>query len=143
MMNCLKKNCSFFSRSIRNKSNLKGKFRPELKNQKVLPRAVNNQLNIWVAIGGTPESVLRAATFGLPVIFAIIGGDPAHFKPLFDYYRELYSHFGYQPETLQVGVHMHAFFGENSQQTAEEDYPNTATMTRIGAERWPPSKTTI
>jgi len=118
----------------------KGKLRPELKNQQVLPRAVNDHLNIWVAIGGTPESVLRAGKFGVPAIFAIIGGDPAHFKPLFDYYREVYTHFGHKAEAMQVGVHMHSFFGENGKQTAEEYYPTySAQMNRIGRQRgWPP-----
>lgn len=118
----------------------KGKFRPELVNQEVLPRAVNNHLDIWVAVGGTPESVLRAGRLGLPVIFAIIGGNPAHFKPLFDYYRKAYAHFGHDSKTLQVGVHMHSFFGENSRQTADEYYPlYAAQMDRIGRQRgWPP-----
>jgi len=118
----------------------KGKFRHALTNQEVLPRAVNDHLDIWVAVGGTPESVLRAGTYGLPVIFAIIGGDPAHFKPLFDYYQEVYSHFGHKKEKFRVGVHMHAFFGENSQQTADEYYPiYAAQMNRVGKQRgWPP-----
>jgi probable LLM family oxidoreductase len=118
----------------------KGRFRPELVNQEVLPRAVNNQLDIWVAVGGTPESVLRAGRHGLPVIFAIIGGSPAHFRPLFDYYRKAYAHYGHNPEKLEVGVHMHSFFGENSQQTADEYYPlYAAQMNRVGRQRgWPP-----
>ena len=118
----------------------KGKFRPQLLNQQVLPRATNEHLDIWVAIGGTPESVLRAGRFGLPAIFAIIGGDPAHFKPLFEYYREVYAHFGHKQDTLQVGVHIHALFGEKSQQTADAYYPvYAAQMSRIGKERgWPP-----
>jgi probable LLM family oxidoreductase len=117
-----------------------GRFRPGLVNQEVLPRAVNDHLDIWVAVGGTPESVLRAGRLGLPVIFAIIGGHPAHFKTLFDYYRKAYNHFGHTPGTLQVGVHMHAFFGQNSQQTADEYYPlYAAQMNRIGRQRgWPP-----
>lgn len=116
----------------------KGKFRPALVNQEVLPRAVNDNLSIWVAVGGTPASVLRAGRHGLPVIFAIIGGSPAQFKPLFDYYRKAYEHFGHtQPP--QVGVHMHAFFGEDSQQTADDYYPvYAAQMDRIGRQRgWP------
>jgi len=118
----------------------KGKFRPELVDQEVLPRAANGQLDIWVAVGGTPESVLRAGRLGLPVIFAIIGGNPAHFKPLFDYYRKVYAHFGHKPEALQVGVHMHSFFGQDSRQIAEEYYPlYAAQMNRIGRQRgWPP-----
>lgn len=118
----------------------KGKFRPPLQEQLVLPRAVNNELSIWVAVGGTPESVVRAAKYGLPVIFAIIGGNPAHFKPLFDYYRELYQHYGHDIKKLQAGVHMHAFFGDNSRQVADEYYPvYSAQMDRIGRSRgWPP-----
>lgn len=118
----------------------KGNFRPELVNQEVLPRALNNNLDIWVAVGGTPESVLRAGRFGLPVIFAIIGGNPAQFKPLFDYYRKVYAHFGHNEAALQVGVHMHSFFGEDSRQTADEYYPlYAAQMNRIGRQRgWPP-----
>jgi probable LLM family oxidoreductase len=118
----------------------KGKFRPALKNQQVLPRAVNDHLSIWVAIGGTPESVLRAGKHGLPAIFAIIGGNPAQFKPLFDYYREVYKHFKHDPNKLQTGVHMHAFFGEDSKQIAEEYYPvYSSQMDRVGSTRgWPP-----
>lgn len=118
----------------------KGQFRPALVNQEVLPRAVNGSLPIWVAVGGTPESVLRAGRLGLPVIFAIIGGSPAQFQPLFEYYRKAWAHYGHPPGALQVGVHMHSFFGEDSRQTAEEYYPlYAAQMNRIGRERgWPP-----
>jgi probable LLM family oxidoreductase len=118
----------------------KGKFRPALKEQQVLPRAVNDQLDIWVAVGGTPESVLRAGTHGLPVVFAIIGGSPVQFKPLFDYYKEVYEHFKHDSSKFRVGVHMHAFFGEDSQQVADEYYPLYASqMSRVGKSRgWPP-----
>lgn len=117
----------------------KGKFRAELKDQLVLPRAVNNHLNIWVAVGGTPESVVKAGKHGLPVIFAIIGGNPVQFKPLFDYYREVYSHFKHDPAKFQVGVHMHAFFGDDGKQIADEYYPiYSAQMDRVGRSRgWP------
>src|SRR6188768_2838597 len=71
-----------------------GKFRAPLQDQQVFPRAMNNKLNVWVAVGGTPESVVRAARLGLPVMFAIIGGNPTQFQPLFKYYRELFEHFG-------------------------------------------------
>ena len=118
----------------------KGKHRAALKNQQVLPRAVNDHLNIWVAVGGTPESVLRAGRYGLPVIFAIIGGNPAQFKPLFDYYKKVYNHFEHAINNFQVGVHMHAFFGDDSQQTADEYYPiYSSQMDRVGSSRgWPP-----
>lgn len=119
-----------------------GKFRAVLNDQEILPRAVNDELNIWVAIGGTPESVLRAGKFGLPVIFAIIGGNPEQFQPLFDYYRKVYKHFEHDASKLEVGVHMHAFFGDDGQQTADYYYPvYAAQMNRVGATRgWPPFK---
>lgn len=118
----------------------KGKFRAALNKQEILPRAVNDHLNIWVAVGGTPESVLRAGKAGLPVIFAIIGGNPAQFVPLFNYYKEVYQHYNHDMSKFQVGVHMHAFFGDNSQQVADEYYPlYAAQMTRVGSSRgWPP-----
>ncbi|MGC3944626.1 MAG: LLM class flavin-dependent oxidoreductase [Chryseolinea sp.] len=118
----------------------KGKLRPALQDQQVLPRAVNDKLNIWVAVGGTPESVVRAARLGLPVMFAIIGGNPAQFQPLFKYYKELYEHHGHNLADFKVGVHMHSFFGEDSKQTADEYFPvYSSQMTRVGRSRgWPP-----
>ena len=118
----------------------KGRLRPSLNKQQVLPRAYNEQLAMWVAVGGTPESVVRAAKHGLPVIFAIIGGNPAQFVPLFDYYREAWQHYKHDPKKLQVGVHMHCFFGDDSKQVADEYYPlYSAQMNRVGSSRgWPP-----
>jgi len=118
----------------------KGKFRPALQDQPVFPRAIQKPLPVWVAVGGTPASVLRAGKLGLPVIFAIIGGNPAQFRPLFDYYREVYHNAGHAADQFQVGVHMHAFFGENSRQVADTYYPvYAAQMNRIGRDRgWPP-----
>ena len=98
----------------------KGKHRAALNNQLILPRAKNDHLNIWVAVGGTPESVLRAGNLGLPVVFAIIGGNPAQFRPLFDYYKKVYALSKHDESQMQVGVHMHAFFGENSKAIADE-----------------------
>ncbi|MDX1936375.1 MAG: LLM class flavin-dependent oxidoreductase [Flavihumibacter sp.] len=118
----------------------KGKLRPSLTDQQVLPRAVNNNLAIWVAVGGTPESVVRAAKAGLPVIFAIIGGSPSQFVPLFKYYKELYQHFGHDMNKFQVGVHMHSFFGDDGEAVADAYYPLYAgQMNRVGGSRgWPP-----
>ena len=114
----------------------KGKHRAALQDQVVLPRAVNNHLNIWVAVGGTPESVVRAAKLGLPVMFAIIGGNPAQFKPLFQNYKELYEHYGHDVNKFQVGVHMHSFFGEDGKAIADAYYPvYSAQMNRVGASR--------
>jgi alkanesulfonate monooxygenase SsuD/methylene tetrahydromethanopterin reductase-like flavin-dependent oxidoreductase (luciferase family) len=100
----------------------KGRFRPALNQQQVLPRA-EQPLKVWIAVGGTPESVLRAAKHGLPVIFAIIGGNPAQFKPLFQYYKDAWEQFGHDKSKFQVGVHMHAFFGEQNKETADYYYP--------------------
>lgn len=117
-----------------------GRFRAALENQAVLPRAVNDQLPVWVAVGGTPASVLRAGRLGLPIIFAIIGGNPAQFKPLFEYYLKAYEHFGHNTRPPELGVHIHSFFGTNSQQTAEAYFPlYAAQMNGIGRQRgWPP-----
>lgn len=118
----------------------KGKFRTPVVNQSVYPRAFNDLLDMWIAVGGTPESVLRAGRYGLPIIFAIIGGSPAQFKPLFDYYQKVYAHFKHPEENLQMGVHMHAFFGENSKTVADKYFPLYAgQMNRIGRQRgWSP-----
>lgn len=118
----------------------KGKFRPELANQEILPRAVNDNLKIWVAVGGTPESVERAGRLGLPVTFAIIGGQPIQFKPLFDYYKKVYQAYGHDMDKFEVGVHMHSLFGDNSQEVSDYYFPlYSAQMNRIGKTRgWPP-----
>src|SRR4051812_22123733 len=98
----------------------KGKFRPALNNQAIFPRPYKNQLDIWVAVGGTPESVVRAARHGLPVIFAIIGGNPAHFKPLFDYYRQGEENFYHDPESFPGGGDIYSFFWGGSRQGGGE-----------------------
>lgn len=118
----------------------KGKFRPELVDQEVLPRAVNDNLKIWVAVGGTPESVERAGRLGLPIMFAIIGGQPTQFKPLFDYYKKVYQAYGHNMDKFEVGVHMHSLFGEKSQDISDYYFPlYSAQMNRIGQSRgWPP-----
>lgn len=120
--------------------NWTGKFRASLVNQQVLPRPVNNHLPIWVAVGGTTESVIRAGKLGLPVMFAIIGGSVANFKPLVEIYEQAYADNGHDMSSFQVGVHMHAFFGDNGKAIADWYYPfYAAQMNRIGASRgWPP-----
>lgn len=117
-----------------------GNFRAPLKDQEVLPRAVNNELAIWIAVGGTPESVIRAARLGLPLMIAIIGGSPAHFSPLFNLYREEYKLYNHDPAKLQIGIHAHSFFGDDGKALADQYFPTYAgQMDRIGKTRgWPP-----
>ncbi|MNQ98471.1 Luciferase-like monooxygenase [compost metagenome] len=93
-----------------------------------------------MAVGGTPESVERAGRLGLPVMFAIIGGQPIQFKPLFDYYKKVYQAYGHDMNKFEVGVHMHSLFGENTSEIADYYYPlYSAQMNRIGRTRgWAP-----
>lgn len=116
-----------------------GKFRPSLKNQTVYPRP-ERELPIWIAVGGTPASVVRAAKNGLPIIFAIIGGRPKQFEPLIKFYKEQYLEYGHDPEKMQIGVHSHTFIGDSEKQVWDEYFPYyKAQMDRIGKERgWAP-----
>ena len=118
----------------------KGTLRAPLVNQKVLPRAVNNHLNIWIGAGGTPESVVRAARLGLPLILAIIGGSPKQFKPLVQLYKDGYKANGHDVPGMQIGIHSHSFAASDGKQAADILYPFYASqMTKIGRERgWPP-----
>lgn len=117
-----------------------GRHRPALKNLGVYPRPVQNPLPVWIAVGGTPESVVRTATLGLPLALAIIGGTPDRFVPYVQLYRDAARQAGHDSATLPVGIHSHAFIADTSQQAAEEFYPPYAeVMTKIGRERgWPP-----
>ncbi len=116
-----------------------GRFRKPLLNQPIFPRPKNNRLPIWVAVGGTTSSVIRAGRMGLPVMFAIIGGAIENFKPLFEVYQQAWVDNGHAMDDFQVGVHMHAFFGANGKEIADKYYPiYAAQMNRIGASRgWP------
>ncbi len=120
----------------------KGKFRAPISNLGVYPRPFQNKLPIWIAVGGTPESVVRAATHGLPLALAIIGGNPAHFVPLVELYRKTALSAG--QGRLPLAVHSHGYISENSQQAADEFFPSYAyVMSRIGRERgWPPTTQT-
>ncbi len=119
--------------------NWRGKFRMPIINQSVYPKPVQEKLPIWIAVGGTKSSIVRAATLGLLIIFAIIGGNPADFNYLFEIYKQVYIENGHDIKTMQIGVHMHSFFGEDSEKIAEEYFPiYGAQMNRIGASRgWP------
>lgn len=120
--------------------NWSGKLRAPLVNQSVLPRATHGgKLPIWIAVGGTPESVLRAARLGLPLIVAIIGGMPKQFQPLIEFYKTEYIKNGHDVSQMQIGIHSHTFMSEEST-AIEQYYSNYASqMNRIGASRgWPP-----
>jgi probable LLM family oxidoreductase len=118
-----------------------GAHRAPLKDQGVYPRPIQNPLPIWVAAGGTPESVVRAGTLGLPLALAIIGGTPERFVPLVDLYREAGARAGHDASTLAVSINSHAYVADDSQRAADEFFPSYAeAMSRIGRERgWPPT----
>ena len=120
--------------------NWSGKFRPALKNQLIYPRPLQNPIPIWIGVGGTPESFIRAGTLGLPLMVAIIGGDTHRFKPLVDLYRQAGKQAGHAPEKLIVGLHSLGFVGNSTEEAVNDYYPGYAeTFTRIGKERgWPP-----
>lgn len=117
-----------------------GKFRPALKNQPVYPRPVQEPLPIWLGVGGTPESFVRAGTLGLPLMVAIIGGETHRFGPLIELYRQAGEKAGYKPEQLKVGLHSLGYVADTTEQAMAEFYPGyAASMTNIGKERgWPP-----
>lgn len=119
--------------------NWKGTLRAPLVNQQVLPRAYNEQLRVWIAVGGTPESVIRAGRLGLPLIIAIIGGYPRQFKPLLQLYKDEYEKGGHDISKMEIGIHSHSFVAEESQAAADGLYPYYARqMSKIGMERgWP------
>jgi probable LLM family oxidoreductase len=117
-----------------------GRHRAALADQPVYPRPFQDRLPIWVAIGGTPASAARAARLGLPMAVAIIGGEPARFAPLLDYYRDQATRAGQNPATLAIGINSHGFIAETTEEAAELFYgPLTGVMNRLGRERgWPP-----
>ena len=118
-----------------------GKHRPPLTGQAVYPRPLQESLPIWVGVGGTPASFVRAGTLGLPLMVAIIGGEFKRFRPLIDLYREAGRRAGHSGENLSVGLHAIGFLGDTTRQAAEDFYPGYAhTFTEIGKERgWPPA----
>lgn len=118
-----------------------GKHRPGLQNLGIYPRPHQSKLPVWVAIGGTPESVARAARLNLPLALAIIGGSPSQFVPHINFYRNASQEAGFDVNKLSISINSHTFVGETSQQAADDFFPSYAqTMTRIGIERgWPPT----
>jgi alkanesulfonate monooxygenase SsuD/methylene tetrahydromethanopterin reductase-like flavin-dependent oxidoreductase (luciferase family) len=116
-----------------------GEYRPTLNGQGIYPRPLQNPLPIWIGVGGTPGSFVRAGLLGLPLMVAIIGGETRKFRPLVDLYREAGRRAGHSPDKLKVGVHSLGYVAENTQEAVDDFYPGYArTMTEIGKERgWP------
>jgi probable LLM family oxidoreductase len=117
-----------------------GKFRASLDHLAVYPRPVQERLPIWVGVGGTPESVVRAASRGLPMALAIIGGMPERFAPFVELYRQSAHESGHDPASLPVSINSHGFIADTRQQALDESFPAVQQlMNRIGRERgWQP-----
>jgi probable LLM family oxidoreductase len=119
-----------------------GRHRASLQNAGVYPRPVQNPLPVWVAVGGTPQSVVRAGTLGLPLTLAIIGGEPERFVPLVDLYREAAAQAGHEPDQqTKLAINTHAFVAPTVEDADRAFAPSYLhMMNRIGRERgWPPS----
>ena len=117
-----------------------GRFRSPIEGQGVYPRPEQARLPVRVAVGGTPQSIVRAATRGLPVALAIIGGSPDRFRALADLHRRTLVESGFDPEQVPLSVHGHGYIGDSNEAAADEYYESYAVaMTRIGRERgWGP-----
>ena len=117
-----------------------GKHRPAIDDRGVYPRPVQELLPVWIAVGGSPDSVIRAGTLGLPLAVAIIGGLPEKFVPFVDLYRESVRRAGHDPSKLKVSINSHGYIADDSQQAMDESFPSFQLfMNKIGRERgWPP-----
>jgi probable LLM family oxidoreductase len=115
-----------------------GATRPPLVDQRVFPPVENGRLRTWIGVGGSPQSVVRAARYDMPLMLAIIGGDPARFQPFVDLYHRAFAQIG-RP-VLPIGVHSPGYVADSDEQAREELWPDYKEMRdRIGAERgWPP-----
>ena len=118
----------------------RGRFRPALQEQAIYPRPLQPKLPIWLGVGGTPASFVRAGSLGLPLMVAVIGGETHRFRPLIDLYREAGDKAGFAQEDLKVGLHSLGYVAQTHEEAIENYYPGYAeTFTRIGRERgWPP-----
>ena len=117
-----------------------GKFRPALNDQAVYPRPLQAEIPIWVGVGGTPESFVRAGLLGLPLMVAVIGGETHRFRRAVDLYRAAGAQAGHAPEKLKVGLHSLGYVAPSREEAINDYFPGYAeTFTRIGRERgWPP-----
>jgi probable LLM family oxidoreductase len=120
--------------------NWSGKFRPPLQNQAIYPRPKQEKLPIWLGVGGTPASFVRAGQLGLPLMVAVIGGETHRFRPLIDLYRQAGQQAGFSESDLKVGLHSLGYVGKTKQEAVADFYPKYAEMfTKIGRERgFPP-----
>jgi probable LLM family oxidoreductase len=113
-----------------------GKFTQTIRNQGVYPRPVQSNLPIWVGVGGTPESVIRAAEYGLPMALAIIGGNPARFTPFTQLYKTTYQRAGHDADNFHLGINSHVFVADSPHKARDIFYPPyAAVMSHIGKER--------
>lgn len=117
-----------------------GRHRASLDNLGIYPRPVQEQIPVWIAVGGTPESAVRAATRGLPLALGIIGGMPERFRHLSDLYRRAAVEAGYDPASLPLSINSHGFIADTHEQAIEDSFPAMKlTMDKIGRERgWSP-----
>ena len=117
-----------------------GKHTQSLDDRGVYPRPIQDPLPVWIAVGGTPQSVVRAGTLGLPLAIAIIGGAPERFVPFADLYRESAQRAGHDPSKLELSINSHGLIADDGERAADIAWPAYAdTMGRIGRERgWPP-----
>lgn len=117
-----------------------GRFRPALNNQAVYPRPLQPEIPIWLGVGGTPESFVRAGMLGLPLMVAVIGGETHRFRRAVDLYRAAGAQAGHAPEKLKVGLHSLGYVAPTREEAVNDYFPGYAeTFTRIGRERgWPP-----
>lgn len=118
-----------------------GQHTPAIEDQGVYPRPYQQKLPIWIAAGGTPQSVARAGMLNLPLALAIIGGEPARFAPLFELYRQAAQRAGHDPAQLRTSINVHGFVADTTREAADIFYaPQAEVMNRIGRERgWPPT----
>ena len=140
MMSSLQKNLIFYLKSGRTNL-LPGpvNFVLSLNNLPVYPRPLQDPLPIWLGVGGTPESFVRAGTLGLPLMVAVIGGETHRFRPLIDLYKEAGAKAGHSPEKLKVGLHSLGYVANTTEEAINDFYPGYAeAMNKIGKERgWP------
>jgi probable LLM family oxidoreductase len=129
---------NLFTQLLKEAVNWQGKLRPPLSNQLVFPPVEHGRLKTWIGVGGSPESVVRAAHYDLPLMLAIIGGDPKRFAPYVDLYHRAFKEFG-RP-VKPIGVHSPGYIADSDTQAREELWPDYKVMRdRIGKERgWPP-----